>query len=239
MSTTRVQSSPAASFAARFDASLPAGASLLTKVVVAIAAGAFGFVLVMMTLSVLAPVSKQKDSAVGPRKISMPNVAPKPPPPKKKQRKAKAKKAREKAVAKAAPPRIGNALGKMDFGLPSAFADAAGVDVDKSLLGETKDVVMTEATVDELPKPVSRPAPQMPARARREGIEGRVLLRLSIDKRGRVTTAAVEQSTHPELFDAVAIAAAKRWRYAPARYRGDAVAISALQPIDFRLEGAR
>lgn len=239
MRDARAHSSPAASFAARFDAASPTGPSLVLKAFVALGAAAFGFVLVMTTLSFLAPDPHQKKEATGARKIAMPTVAPKPPPPKKKRQKKRAKKARASKASKAAPPRVGNALGSIDFGLPSAFADTAGLDVDKSLLGDTGNVVMTESTVDELPRPLSRPAPQMPARARREGIEGRVLLRLSIGKNGRVVDATAVESTHPDLFDAVAISAAKRWRYAPAQYKGDPVAISALQPVEFRLEGAR
>lgn len=239
MKDARAHSSPAASFAARFDAASPTGPSMVLKGFVALAAAAFGFVLVMTTLSFLAPDPHSKEEAKGTRKIAMPSVAQKPPPPKKKRQKKRAKKARASKTSKAAPPRVGNALGSIDFGLPSALADAASLGVDKSLLGETADVVMTESTVDELPRPLSRPAPQMPARARRDGIEGRVLLRLNIDKNGRVVDATAVESTHPDLFDAVAIAAAKRWRYAPAQYRGAPVAISALQPIEFRLEGAR
>ncbi len=217
----------------------PSVVNRVAKVAIAIVCGAFGFALLLTTLSLLAPRTDKRENNQGPRQISMAVSAPKPPPKKKKQRKQKAKKSRAKARSASAPPRIGNALGAMDFGLPSAGADGLGLGVDKSLLGATDDVVMTESTVDELPRPLARPAPEMPARARRQGIEGRVLLRLRIDTKGRVVSATVEESTNAELFNEVAIDAAKKWRYAPARYRGDAVAISALQPIEFRLEAAR
>lgn len=212
---------------------------VLTQTAVVTASAVFGFVLVLSMLSVLAPKTHKQESVSGPRQISMtPVVKPPPPPPKAKpERKTRARKA--KASAAASAPRLANALGGLDFGLPAAFRSDSALNVDKSLLGETEDVVMTESTVDELPRPVSRPAPQMPARARREGIEGRVVLRLSIDKSGAVTAATVIESSHPTLFDETAIAAAKRWRYAPARYRGQPVAIWALQPIDFKLEGSR
>jgi TonB family protein len=55
-----------------------------------------------------------------------------------------------------------------------------------------------------------------PEEARREGIEGSVLLRLEIDDRGRVRKAALVRGVNPVL-DQAALANAPRLRFAPAR----------------------
>lgn len=68
------------------------------------------------------------------------------------------------------------------------------------------------------------------------GIEGRVLLRLRVDQSGRLipdSTSLAESSGYPAL-DSAAVAAAPRFRFAPALRNGAPVAATFLQPIHFR-----
>ncbi len=53
-----------------------------------------------------------------------------------------------------------------------------------------------------------------PRAARREGLSGKVLIRLSVAPDGQVTDATIRQSTPAGLFDALALDYVKRFRFA-------------------------
>ena len=81
--------------------------------------------------------------------------------------------------------------------------------------------------------------PDYPERARREGKEGRVLLRVLVDIEGRCEIVQIDTSSGSELLDHAARDAVKRWRFSPARDGDKAVASWVKVPIDFRLSDAR
>ncbi len=81
--------------------------------------------------------------------------------------------------------------------------------------------------------------PDYPERARREGKEGRVLLRVLVDIDGRSEIVQIDTSSGSELLDQAARDAVKRWRFAPARDGDKAVASWIKIPIEFRLSDAR
>lgn len=62
---------------------------------------------------------------------------------------------------------------------------------------------------------VSTPAPRYPADALRAGTSGEVLVEFTVGTDGSVTSARVVRSTPPRVFDREAVAAAKRWKFAP------------------------
>lgn len=75
-----------------------------------------------------------------------------------------------------------------------------------------------------------------PAALAREGIEGTVLLRLTVDSTGQVlrdSIAIAESSGYPAL-DSAAVAGAAGLRFAPALRRGAPVSASFIQPVHFR-----
>jgi TonB family protein len=74
--------------------------------------------------------------------------------------------------------------------------------------------------------------PVYPARALRNRIEGRVVVRLIVDENGNVGSARVLEATNPEFADA-ALEAAKRWLFTPALYSGRPVACSVDAPVVF------
>ncbi len=79
------------------------------------------------------------------------------------------------------------------------------------------------------------PAPRYPPRARDEGREGTVLLRLTVAADGTVTEAVVVRSSGSPDLDAAAREAASRWRLRPARRAGVPVAAEVQVPVRFRL----
>ena len=83
------------------------------------------------------------------------------------------------------------------------------------------------------------PRPDYPDSARREGREGRVLLRVLVDDQGRSKQVEINSSSGNDTLDRAAAEAIKRWRFHPAR-QGDQPIESWLRiPIEFRLANAK
>jgi TonB family protein len=79
------------------------------------------------------------------------------------------------------------------------------------------------------------PRPEYPESARRDGREGRVLLRVLVDDQGRSRQVEINSSSGNEALDRAAAEAMRRWRFHPAR-QGDKPVESWLRvPIEFRL----
>jgi len=83
------------------------------------------------------------------------------------------------------------------------------------------------------------PRPEYPDSARREGREGRVLLRVLVDDQGRSKQIEINSSSGSDALDRAAAEAIKRWRFHPARYGDKAVESWLRIPIEFRLADAK
>jgi protein TonB len=86
-------------------------------------------------------------------------------------------------------------------------------------------------------RPIEQPAPPYPGAARRQGIEGDVILQLSVDEAGKLISVAVARGSGHRVLDEAAIAAVKLWRFEPAVVDGRPVAAVAELPVRFRLAG--
>jgi periplasmic protein TonB len=94
-------------------------------------------------------------------------------------------------------------------------------------------IVITQARYRETPRP------NYPESARREGREGRVLLRVLVDDQGRSKRVEINSSSGSDVLDRAAAEAIRRWLFYPARY-GDQPVESWLRiPIQFRLADAK
>jgi protein TonB len=94
-------------------------------------------------------------------------------------------------------------------------------------------VALTQASYRDTPRP------SYPESARRDGREGRVLLRVLVDDQGRIKQVDINSSSGNDALDRAAAEAIKRWRFHPARY-GDKPVESWLRiPIEFRLADAK
>jgi len=71
------------------------------------------------------------------------------------------------------------------------------------------------------PVPVSREAPSYPKGAEARGIEGSVTLKFNVDAGGNVVAPQVVDATPPGVFDAAAIEALTKWKYAPGSAASD------------------
>jgi len=78
--------------------------------------------------------------------------------------------------------------------------------------------------------------PAYPEVARRAGIEGTTRLKILVRADGSVGAVEVAASAGDPSLDAAAIAAARTWRFEPARRGADPVAVWILRDVQFRLE---
>lgn len=96
-----------------------------------------------------------------------------------------------------------------------------------------KDVHKVGGEVKE-PVVVSRVPPTYPEEARKNRVQGRVVLEAVIDEKGSVTAVEAVESPDPMLTDA-AIEAVKKWTFSPATKNGRPVEVSFTVTVAFKL----
>ena len=86
------------------------------------------------------------------------------------------------------------------------------------------------------PAPISsNPAPEYPETARRKGIEGTVVLQVSVAADGQPLSVTMVASSGHDMLDAEAVRTVRRWRFRPALAHGRPVAGLVVVPITFEL----
>lgn len=128
---------------------------------------------------------------------------------------------------------LDSTLGGASFGLPGL--DAGELDLGAGLLGDVRDTVMTDDSVDVAPRPLQQTPMTYPPRAKAAGTTGHVLLSLLIGPTGRVEQVRVLESQPAGVFDDAAVAGVQQWRFEPASYRGENVRVWARQRVRFDL----
>jgi TonB family protein len=78
-------------------------------------------------------------------------------------------------------------------------------------------------------------APVYPAAAKRDGIQGKVLLLVEISVDGLAKSVQISESSGYSSLDNAAKAAVLSWKFIPAKQYGKAIDASALVPIEFKL----
>lgn len=92
------------------------------------------------------------------------------------------------------------------------------------------------ASVDAMPRKLrSNAAPFYPREALAAGVQGRVRLRVTIEKDGSVGPMSVDTSSGSPSLDDAAMAAVRSWRFEPARRGGEAVAYDVIVPVEFAI----
>jgi protein TonB len=123
----------------------------------------------------------------------------------------------------------GNGVGSSGAGSGRRKGNGSGAGAGSGEQG----ITLTQARYRDTPKP------DYPDSARREGREGRVLLRVLVDDQGRSKQVEINSTSGSDALDRAAAEAIKRWRFHPARY-GDQPVESWLRiPIEFRLADAK
>jgi protein TonB len=84
---------------------------------------------------------------------------------------------------------------------------------------------------------LTNPAPHYPTAARRQNMQGRVVIFAVVSPVGSCARAEVRKSSGHPLLDEAALQAVRSWRFLPATRDGQPVAAGVEIPIVFRLEG--
>lgn len=129
---------------------------------------------------------------------------------------------------------LNSQLGGIDVGLGDLGVGNLG-DLDNNLLNANEGMVMSEDTVDQVPRATYQAAVTYPPRARAKGIEGYVVFSLLIDETGQIEQVKIIDAQPADLFNETATQAIQQWRFEPAKYKGKAVKTWAKQRIRFNL----
>lgn len=122
----------------------------------------------------------------------------------------------------------------------------AGIEGDKNKVkqkdiqetGDAKIIDLTSGKTDEeifLPKLSTYKKPLYPEDMRKRGIEGRVVLKIIINDKGKVVKVEVKNSSGYEKFDKSAKDVVKEWLFKPAKRGKENLTCKVLVPVVFRL----
>ncbi len=112
---------------------------------------------------------------------------------------------------------------------------ATATEPAESKRGTDRDEPLVEAKFDVAT--LHNPKPPYPLAARRQGIEGHVLLAAHVRADGACAEVRLKHSSGHGLLDQSALDTVRRWRFLPARRGKDFVDSWVEIPIRFRLEG--
>lgn len=96
-----------------------------------------------------------------------------------------------------------------------------------------RELLASAATVVAAAESPRWPPPTYPAEAARQRIGGKVMLLVSVAADGSVADVQVEEATPPGVFEAVAVEAARQWKFRPEMKDGRPVAGQVRVPISF------
>ena len=107
-------------------------------------------------------------------------------------------------------------------------------ETDKYVLRSGRRVdVLAYDEVEVKPHPIDIVTPVYPEEARKEKIEGKVILKVVVNVDGSVSDVSVLEG--PEVFRQVAIDAALQFQFKPAEHNGKVVPVKIVMPIEFSL----
>ncbi|MCE2509852.1 MAG: energy transducer TonB [Alphaproteobacteria bacterium] len=115
----------------------------------------------------------------------------------------------------------------------AALVPAAGASVASEAAAKASEQGPSVA-----PRLLANPKPVYPKRARKQGIEGRVVLRVLIGTAGESLNVTMVESSGHALLDEAASHAVQKWRFVPAQRSGVPVTAALDIPIVFRIDGA-
>ena len=88
--------------------------------------------------------------------------------------------------------------------------------------------------IDYKPHPNRIVTPEYPSEAKRKRLEGKVTVKVLVDKQGKVEDV---QFVHgPEIFRKAAMAAARQFRFRPGKHKGERRKVWMFMPIEFSLK---
>ena len=130
-------------------------------------------------------------------------------------------------------------LNQLDVALNPGFGDALAMGTAIIGFGVTPNTIAQMEIfelkdLDNSPRRIFAVNPVYPFQFKRDRIEGRVRVEITVDKLGRVVNAKVRDATHRE-FEQPAIDAVLKWKFEPGTKNGEPVMVRRIQPISFKL----
>ena len=101
-------------------------------------------------------------------------------------------------------------------------------------IGPISDEPLDYAEIDYKPHPIRIVTPEYPEQARRRRMEGRVMVKVLVDKEG--TVEQVDIISGPDMFRDAALVAAQQFRFRPGRHAGERRKVWMIMPIEFSLK---
>jgi len=192
-----------------------------------------GTVVVVGTLLTINRMSEAPDreQVASTASFAVEKKQPPPPPPRPEPQRQPPKRSSQPAAPMVS---LDSSLSGIDFGLP-VFDAAELNDLQDQLLGDTRDVVMTDDSVDNPPRPTYQAPMQYPRSARAGGVEGYVVLSLLISATGEIEKVQVLESQPSGVFEDAALQGVRDWQFQPAQYQGRNVRVWARQKVRFDL----
>ena len=116
-----------------------------------------------------------------------------------------------------------------------AGPDMTKVPVDWSAPQPSGPIIFDPANLDQQPVARFQARPNYPYELKRDAVSGSVLVDFIVDTSGTVRNAHAISATNPG-FEASAVDAVAKWKFAPGRKNGHAVYTHMQVPVEFRIE---
>jgi periplasmic protein TonB len=101
-------------------------------------------------------------------------------------------------------------------------------------IGQISDEPMDYMEIDYKPHPTRIVTPEYPDQAKKKRITGRVIVKVLVDKTGKVEETEVVSG--PEIFREAALRAAQQFGFRPGKHAGERRKVWMIMPIDFDLK---
>jgi protein TonB len=119
-----------------------------------------------------------------------------------------------------------------------AGGDAGGFEIQQDIKIDDDAPPADFVPVEKEPVPIKRVEPKYPELAMRAGLEGKVWVKIWVDKEGKPRQVVVLKSD-AEIFNEPAVEAAKQWLFTPAYMNNGPVAVWVSIPFRFKLADRR
>ncbi len=104
-----------------------------------------------------------------------------------------------------------------------------------SSISDNKVEVFAQGMVEKVPEVIFKPKMTYPGKARSEGIEGSVTLKILVESSGNIKEVIVLESDPPGVFEAAAVSDIKRWRFKPGIHKGKEVSVWVIETVTYKL----
>ena len=165
-----------------------------------------------------------------------------PPPPPEDRDEPKKQEMKEKKVEKKAQKQQRS---RPKFETPKVSLGSGGSNVGGVKIAMVQDFAISDSLfmsafnmneVDQPPRAIRVFPPQYPFLAKRDGIEGRVVLRIVVDTEGNAKEAEVDKAEPEGVFDDAALKVVERYKFRPAMKGGKPVNCIVKIPIVFQMD---